>query len=133
MNIVYRYFFIAVLCIAFPINAISCETEFDGGQFLEESHNSGIRPESTCYVVDLNENTFFSYPDKSCKLIFSNDSWLKNEWSFNRIQGGGTFTSQKSEEGIVITIDAAGGFRLNSIILSSDSVSCDGVIISEVL
>lgn len=128
-----RYIFIAILYIVFPVTAITCEIEFDGGQFLQESHESGIRPKSTCYVVDMNNNNFYAYPNKPCTLIFSDDSWLKNEWSFNRIEGVGTFSTQKSDVGMTISIDAKGGFRLNRIILNSDLVSCDEVSISGVL
>jgi len=129
----FRNIFILVFGLIFPIYGISCDIEFSGTQFLNASHGRGIRPESTCLVTDISKNRFFAFPDRSCKLFFANASWLNEGWSFKRIQGGGTFISQRSNEGITVLIDAAGGFRLNSIMLSSSAANCDKVTLDKVL
>lgn len=116
-----------------PLYALSCDLEFDGHQFLEASYSKGISPGSTCYETNISENLFFAFPDKPCELTFPQSGWLNDGWDFKGIQGDGTFSIKMSETHLTVIIDAAGGFRLNSVMLHSDADNCENATLATVL
>lgn len=129
----FEYLVILLLVLIFMPNAISCELDFDGSQFLKESYSKGASPTSTCFETNVNENKFYAFPDKICELIFTKSGWLDDDWRFEGIQGGGTFNVKKYRGGITVELEASGGFRLNSITLHSDTADCDKTTLDMVL
>lgn len=119
--------------LIYPLYAISCDLEFDGSQFLEASYRKGLSPGSTCYETNISENLFFALPDKPCELTFPRSGWLNDGWDLKGIQGGGTFSIKMSDSDLTVIIDAAGGFRLNSIMLHSDANNCENATLATVL
>ncbi|PKH04325.1 hypothetical protein CXF72_01595 [Psychromonas sp. MB-3u-54] len=116
-----------------PLYANACDLEFDGSEFLEASYRKGLSPSSTCYETNISENLFFAFPDKPCGLTFARSGWLNDRWDLKGIQGRGTFSVKMSDTNFTVMIDAAGGFRLNSVTLHSDADNCENATLETVL
>lgn len=125
---------ISVLFVStFSVNSFSCDIDFDGSLFLKESYSKGASPQSTCHTANAIENKFYAFPDKTCDVIFNNNGWLTQGWSFKGIQGGGTFKVHKTASSITIVLQAAGGFKLKKVTLHSNKDNCDHITLAKVL
>ena len=124
---------VAASCILLSSNVFSCEVDFEGALFFKVLHSKGAKPNSTCYETNLFQNSFFAFPDKSCEIVLPKIYWFNEGWELKGIQGKGTFDVEILENDITIKIEAAGGFRLISVKMHSNTQSCENVTVEMVL
>lgn len=129
----FKYIHVLLFLLIVPVSGVACELTLDGSQFLRTSYAKGVSPDTNCHVANINENKFYSLPNKPCKVTFSTSSWLNEDWGFKSIQGMGTFTVQGAGADIKIIIKKKGGFRLTKVTLQSQTISCENTTVENVL
>ncbi|MFC6439929.1 hypothetical protein [Bowmanella sp. JS7-9] len=122
---------LATYCLSLP--ALGCDVEVDGQDLLNMLQQSGHRPEHSCFEADLSKNHFFAFPEQDCEVIFDSNDWLSSDWQVKRVMGNGTFSLKREASQLIITIDAAGGFRLGTLVFSTDAEDCNDIQLEDIL
>jgi hypothetical protein len=115
--------------------AATCPVTFNGSEFLLAASQKGISLSSpqACSVVQPASNKFYAPPSRGCAILFENGTWLKSNAQFTALRGVGSFTSTKTEAGIIVQIATRGGFRLRDITITVPQKDCSKVQIDSVL
>ena len=124
-------FFISYTGIATP--ALACIISFSGDNFLKVSQQKGLPLVSDCYRADRVNNVFYAFPAKACMIKIQSNQWLRAGWSFTDMRGKGRFVVSRDDQQITIKIEEGGGFKVESVTLSSESANCDEASLASVL
>jgi hypothetical protein len=124
---------LSLLLLFLPFWANACSVTFQGDEFLAMSANKGIALESSCYEINLAENTFYAPHNKGCFVKFNSAKWLRSGWEFENIQGKGGFTISSQGSVILVNLDKKSGFVLKSLKVSSVLDNCDNIKLNDVL
>lgn len=123
---------IPMLCVG---ASMACELKLDGTAFLLAARDKGnsVGKDDGCDDVKMETNTFYALPIRACTLVFRFGDWLKKDFHFVEMSGGGKFDITTSDSTVSVVIAKAEGFKLTQVVVSRDGNDCKNLDASSIV